>query len=273
MFYFAIPLRAKQTSNAWETVCQLLEATIKSIATGCRDYRIVVACHDTPEFTSGYKNENVSFVKVLFPAPADKNRYMADKTSKKNVARRKILETAKPGDFFMFIDADDLVSKDFAQQVEAMFSQNQDADDLAFYTGYVLDAGRKKVSYLDGYSTIFYKACGSCFVSKLNALDCAGGDEKDTFLFSLKDHTKFPDSSLVFGRKVIAMKTPCVCYIMNHGSNDTSERVSANHIKSFVDSLILKDKQCLERYQQNFMGEKSSSRNVFGRLLALIRRS
>ncbi len=252
MFHYAVPLRAKQTSNNWEEVCQLLEATIKSIAAGGGDYQIVVACHDTPVFSSGYQNERVSFIKVWHPVPTDKSGYMADKSSKKNVARRKILETAKPGDYFMFIDADDLVSKDFSRQIEAMFSRNPDADDITLYTGYVLDAGRDKVSYLDGVSKVFYKNCGSCFISKLDERDCAGLEEKDTFLFSLKDHTKFPDSSLAFGRSVMAMKTPVVCYIMNHGSNDTSERVSASHIESFVDSFICKDEKYLERYNENF---------------------
>lgn len=31
MFHYAIPLRAKQTSNDWNEVCVRLEATIKSI--------------------------------------------------------------------------------------------------------------------------------------------------------------------------------------------------------------------------------------------------
>ncbi|MCY9835206.1 glycosyltransferase family A protein [Aeromonas media] len=253
MFYYAIPLRAKQTSKNWDEVCQLLESTIKSIAAGGGDYRIVVACHDKPEFASGYQNDSVSFVKVWHPIPADRSGYMADKSTKKNVARRKILETAKPGDFFMFIDADDLVSKDFLHQVESMFSRNPDADDLTFYTGYVFDARRGKISYFDGISRIFYKSCGSCFVSKLDARDCSGQEEeKDTFLFSLQAHANFPDSSLAFGRSVLAMKTPVVCYIMNHSSNDTNERATASKIESFIDSFICKDEQYIERYHQNF---------------------
>lgn len=252
MFHYAIPLRAKQTSNDWNEVCVRLEATIKSIEGAGGDYRIVVACHDIPEFISGYQNPRTEFIKVWHPVPEDKNGYMADKASKKNVARRKILETAKVGDYFMFIDADVLVSKDFTYQVEYMFSRNPDADDLAFYTGYVFDARREKIAYLDGVAKIFYKNCGSCFISKLDAKDCSNQEEKGTFLFSLKDHTKYPESSLAFGRSVLAMKTPVVCYIMNHGSNDTSERISVSRIESFVDTYLCNDEILIDRYNQNF---------------------
>ena len=96
MFHYAIPLRAKQTSNNWNEVCVRLEATIKSIEIAGGDYRIVVACHDIPEFTSGYQNPRTEFIKVWHPVPEDKNGYMADKASKKNVARRRILETKRP---------------------------------------------------------------------------------------------------------------------------------------------------------------------------------
>lgn len=64
MFHYAIPLRAKQTSNDWNEVCVRLEATIKSIEGAGGDYRIVVACHDIPEFISGYQNPRTEFIKV-----------------------------------------------------------------------------------------------------------------------------------------------------------------------------------------------------------------
>lgn len=83
MFHYAIPLRAKQTSNDWNEVCVRLEATIKSIEGAGGDYRIVVACHDIPEFISGYQNPRTEFIKVWHPVPEDKNGYMEDKASKK----------------------------------------------------------------------------------------------------------------------------------------------------------------------------------------------
>jgi len=152
----------------------------------------------------------------------------------------------------MFIDADDLVSKDFAQQIEQMFHRNPDADDIVFYTGYVRDARRDKIAYLDGATRIFYKNCGSCFVSKLGNSDLEEHDETNTFLFSLKDHTKFPDSSLQFGRSVMALKIPVVCYIVNHGSNDSAERTSSAHIESFVDHNLCQNTPHMERYNVNF---------------------
>lgn len=253
MIHFAIPLRAKKTAKNWEDVCRQLELTIKSIDEMGVEYRIVIACHDIPEISALQHNKRIVFVSAPFPEPADKNGYMIDKSSKKNMARRTILQTAESGDFFMFMDADDLVSKDFFHQINSTFERNPDVDDIVFHTGFLFDAGRKKLSYLDGKNKIFYKACGSCFISKLRGSDVDKNiDENDSFLFSLKDHTKFPESSITFGRSIISMRTPVVCYIMNHGSNDTSERVSNNYIESFVDSLICHDNDLIIRYKNNF---------------------
>ncbi len=68
MFHYAIPLRAKQTSNDWNEVCVRLEATIKSIEGAGGDYRIVVACHDIPEFISGYQNPRTELSKSGIPS-------------------------------------------------------------------------------------------------------------------------------------------------------------------------------------------------------------
>ncbi|BBR91884.1 hypothetical protein WP4S18E08_07570 [Escherichia coli] len=73
MFHYAIPLRAKQTSNDWNEVCVRLEATIKSIEGAGGDYRIVVACHDIPEFISGYQNP------LDWPPESPDNQYHLNK--------------------------------------------------------------------------------------------------------------------------------------------------------------------------------------------------
>lgn len=250
MFYFAIPFRSKSTSKNWEDVCQLLKNTIKSISGSGVDYKIIVACHDKPNFFEDLDSSRVEFIQVSHQVPVDKSGYMADKTSKKNAARKRILSLAGPGDFFMFMDADDLVSKDFFEQVEAAYHKNPDADDLTFYAGYVYDVGRKKLSYLDGVKKFFYRNCGSCFISRLKDIDFLGGDKG--FLSSLVDHTKFPESSLTYGRSVMAMKVPVICYLVNHGSNDASERVSSSHMESFVDSFLCNEKNIIDRFNDNF---------------------
>ncbi|ATM00395.1 glycosyltransferase family A protein [Aeromonas bestiarum] len=252
MIYYAIPLRAKQTSNNWDDVCKLLYKTLQSISLTGGDYKVVVACHDKPDFPLTEFDDRVSFVKVWHPVPTDKNGYMADKTSKKNVARRKILELAQADDLFMFIDADDILAKDFFNVISSAFSRNPDIHDIAFHTGFILDSNRGKVGYLDGKEKVFYKGCGTCFISRLSGEDVNNDDETATFLFSLKDHTKYPESSLTFGRSVMAMQTPVVCYIVNHGSNDTTERVGLNAMESFVDRLECKNEALLKRYEKNF---------------------
>lgn len=252
MIYYAIPLRAKQTSKNWGDVCTFLYKTLKSISLTGGEYKVVIACHDIPDFSLSEFDNRVSFIKVWHPVPTDKNGYMPDKTTKKNIARRKILESAKAGDLFMFIDADDVLARNFYEVISKTFKENVDADDIAFYTGFVFDYKNSKLGYFDGKQKTFYKACGSCFVSKLRSEDISQDDETTTYLFSLKDHTKYPQYALNFGRSVIFLKAPIVCYIANHGSNDTLERVEVNTIKSFVETLECKDQALIKYYSDNY---------------------
>ena len=184
--------------------------------------------------------------------PGNKDNYMADKESKKNVARRKILEEARVDDLFMFLDADDILSSDFYPCVQKVFDINPNADDIAFYTGFIFDVSREKIAFLDGKEKFFYRNCGSCFVSKIRKFDLNQENEVDTFLCALKNHTLFPEISIKFGRSVIAFKEPVVCYIVNHGSNDATERVGVSAIESFVNQFLCKDPENLSLFRKKF---------------------
>lgn len=251
MIYFAIPLRAKATSSDWDNVCNRLEVTLKSIASSGDDYHVYIAGHDKPDFIESY--EKVTFLRVSLSVPVDKNGYMADKESKKNAARRKIVKLAKAGDLFMFLDADDVLSNNFQSEINDRFSRNQDIDDIAFYTGFVYDVARKKIAYLNGKDKVFYRNCGSCFISRITNEDLDEPDEQKTFIYSLRNHTKYPEFSLCFGRSVLALKVPVACYIVNHGSNDAAERVGSDVINKFVDQFECKDEKLIEKFNSGFV--------------------
>lgn len=254
MIYYAIPLRSKHTSNNWNNVCSQLKSTIESIHISGGEYSIIIAGHEKPEFLEDIA-ENISFIQATIPIPENQQGYMLDKMSKKTLAKNKILSTAKPGDLFMFFDADDLVAKSFYTDISKTFNENPAIDDIALYSGYVFDYNRKKISHLDGKSKIFYKNCGSCFISKISELDIIEFDSDNSFFSSLKDHTKFPTSSIAYGRSFVALKAPITCYIVNHGSNDSAERVGTKEIELFVDQHICKDNFLLENFRSQFSNE------------------
>jgi len=250
MIYFAIPLRAKETSDNWENVCYRLHSTIKSIKDAGGETAIYVAGHDKPLFLEN--NNDAVFLRVPFPAPVDKTGYMSDKESKKNVARRYILKSAKPDDLFMFMDADDVISKNFISDVISRFSKNPDIDDIALYSGFAFDSKRKKLAYLNGKNKVFYRNCGSCFISRIRSYDILEKDEKNTFLFSLKDHTKYPECSIRFGRSLLALFSPVVCYVVNHDSNDSNTRIGTDAICRFVDEFECRNEEQSKYFYGNY---------------------
>lgn len=250
MIYFAIPLRAKATTDDWDTVCSRLESTIKSIKDNGGETNIFIVGHDKPAFLEN--TNDATFLKVSLSIPVDKSGYMSDKESKKNVARRHILKIASPNDLFMFIDADDIISKNYYSEIMTRFSNNPDVDDIAFYSGFVYDLSREKLAYLDGKRKVFYRNCGSCFVSKISHHDISEPEEKNTFLYLLKDHTKYPEHSIRFGRSVLALFSPIVCYVVNHGSNDAAERVGTDAISRFVDDFECHEEELCEYFHNSF---------------------
>ena len=250
MFYFAIPLRAKATTDNWNNVCHRLECTIKSLGVSGNNYKIVIAGHDKPSFLDDHKE--VTFLSVSLSVPSDKSKYMSDKESKKNVARIHILKIAKPNDLFMFLDADDILSNEFQSEITSKFDSNPDIDDIAIYSGFAYDVNRGKLAYLNGKDKIFYRNCGSSFISRINKYEIEESEEKNTFLYLLKDHTTFPEHSIRFGRSILALFTPVVCYVVCHGSNDTSERLGSDQISKFVDQYECKDDDLKNSFSGKF---------------------
>lgn len=250
MIYFAVPLRAKATSQNWGEDVINLEKTLRSVAE-CKNYKVFIACHDIPDLSDDVAQLNIEFISVSLGVPRDKSQYMYDKGSKKKVAREAILKEAKVGDYFMYLDADDILRNDFMNIVKTTYEKNPDILDIIFFTGYVYDVNRKLVAYLNGKNKLFYRNCGSCMVSKLTESDFILGD--DVFLSALKSHVKFPLISLEYSRSLYCLFEPMVCYMVNHGNNDSSIRRKENIIEKFVNAFICKDEALLNKFQKIFV--------------------
>lgn len=212
-FNFAIPLRSQTTSKNFDAVLLRLKSTYISIKK-IKNTKICICGHDKPDFV-----EDSEFILADFPPPKDIKEYMNDKKRKKLLALKKIFSQIEDQSFFMFCDADDILSNDFESIITNIYS-NYLCDDVVFYTGYLLDYKNKKIGYLDGLNKIFYRNCGTSFISLIKQSE-------------LDSHIRFPEISQKFKRKTFNLFDPVVLYLMNHGENDSECRGKIFH-ENFV---------------------------------------
>ena len=247
---FVIPLRSQKTSINWENVCTRLKSTLDSILnqqTIDKKIEIVIAGHEKPYFLDGIKYQNINFLNVLFDIPVDKSQFMADKLNKKKFAGifvRNNLLTENKSELVMQIDADDLLHPEFVSNIKLAFDQNPLANDIALMNGYAFDFKRQKLAYLNGIDKIFYRNCGSSFISKVNKDDMPTDIDSSCYFNYLANHVKFPEIAKSNGRSVYELFYPGVMYLVNHGSNDVAERENGeNIIKNFIDSFAVQIKE------------------------------
>lgn len=254
-FIFVIPLKTFSTKMAdgWKidlgktkTTLENLDRTLLSIDNAANQFdenltiNVFISGHENPfdqEFFHFLKNVyekiNIKFICNDFNRPADKNEYMKDKRRKKHSALKALYETTAHQDeketFLMFIDADDLVSSNFLIRTIELFREN-DCDDIALVSGYVFDHRNKVCGFLDGKKKLFYRNCGSSFISRISGRDL----EKDGILYKLGNHVRFPEIAENHNRNVYFCFDPMVLWLVNHGQNDASERHGDQRMINFV---------------------------------------
>ena len=249
-FCFVIPLKTTKVfeDNKWVDsekkrglILLNLMRTLKSIdnaasvADEAIEVTVFISGHENPleSVAQDWKCISIYFVENSFPRPADKSLYMRDKELKKTSAFSHVESFIAQSDndktFLMLFDADDLVSKDFFNYILPTFDQ-QKCDDIAIMAGYLYDYKNKTFGYLDGNERIFYRNCGSSFVSKIKLEDL----QSKGFIHRLKNHIEFHLRAKEASRKVYFSFDSSVLYLVNHGENDVSERHGEYHMVHFV---------------------------------------
>lgn len=165
MVVFAIPLRAKATTNNWDGWVKRLNQTIRSIFNQtCGEFKCIVACNERPMLDREY-DDRLEFICLDLPAPKVWIEMARDKFWKLTViaARiREILEEqANPenGIYVMPVDADDLLNCEIA----AYCKEHPNENGFVSNDGYVWENGSK-------YFRIYPKMhtyCGSCNIIKM----------------------------------------------------------------------------------------------------------
>lgn len=240
---FVIPLRSQQTSVDWDSVCLRLKSTIDSILNQqvfSKKIEIVISGHEKPYFLEKLKYQNVHFISVPFDIPKEQKQYMLDKLNKKKFAsifvKNHLLEKNKEV-IIMQLDADDILHPEFVSNIEATFLNNKMINDICLMSGYTFDFKRRKLAYLNGEDKVFYRNCGSSFISRVTEKDLPSNIEDSCYFNYLADHVRFPEIAIKNNRHVYEFYYPGVMYLVNHGSNDVSGRENGeNIIRSFIDT-------------------------------------
>jgi hypothetical protein len=165
MLVFVIPLKGRHVSKSWETVCRLLERSVRSACNQTvADFHVVVVCNEKPDMQ--FEHPNLSVLEVDFPYPHHEQdriaRGLTDK-GRKVLAGLVYAEKFQPS-HAMTVDADDCVSNRLA----AFVSQSPQAN------GWFIDRGYK---YREGDNFLylkrknFYRMAGSANIIRYDLLN------------------------------------------------------------------------------------------------------
>ncbi|MDU8925042.1 glycosyltransferase family A protein [Pasteurellaceae bacterium LIM206] len=193
---FSIPLRSKQSTKDWDNVSHRLKVTIDSIfAQTKQDFLIVIAGHEKPDFLNQDYYKDIVFLTVPFPTPTEQSQFMADKLGKKRYTGSYINRLLKEDEFriVMQMDADDIIHPEFIENISNIFHHDPSIDDVALMSGYAFDFKRQKLAFLNGVDKLFYRNCGSSFISKVFKRDLSENINEKSYFNSLVNHVSFPN--------------------------------------------------------------------------------
>lgn len=165
MIIFAIPFRAKDTTNDWDMCVERLNNTIKSIFNQTdKEFKVIVACNDIPILHKKY-DDRLEFIKTDIDIPTTWIEMARDKFYKLTVIavriREILLQQERPEDgiYVMPVDADDLLNCNIAKYVKEHPNENGfiSKDGYIYY---------KDKNYFRIYKDL-HEFCGSCNIIKM----------------------------------------------------------------------------------------------------------
>ena len=223
---FIIPLKSKKISNDWLHTSELLKQTLHSIyKQTCKDFMIVIVGHEKPEIDN-FENNQCVFVESYYPLKAKPGikiirssldiEWVADKMQKLYLGFIK-LQLSQP-DYYMVLDADDILHKDFIQHIVERKNPN----------GYLV---KKGFQYFQSDNRVIKnyhieKICGSTTIlHKSIAFDVNKIDKNDfgVLLWNQLSHEQMESHFEKCGRPLQEIPFFSVLYTLNHGQNASDQ--------------------------------------------------
>jgi hypothetical protein len=220
---FCIPVLPKAKASNWDDVVALFNGTLRSLQNQTsKDFSVVVGCHDRPELHGAY-DFPVTFLQARWPVlPPEAGPYK-DKGWKRELLAAEVKR--RGGGYFMMLDADDLLHRDFVAHV----LREKAPHGYIVEEGYGLDHRNRSVAEIPGaWPKPFHFYCGSCAVLALGPEELPEGVRRtpDGIFSRLKSHVHWKQVMLDAGRPLAPFPFRAAAYVLNHGENNHS-RVNA----------------------------------------------
>jgi hypothetical protein len=239
---FIIPLKSRKVSEDWNITSMLLNQTISSIRNQTsKDIEIIVVCHERPILSP----ENIKLVQ-FFDCDHELQRknhigeithykqidYIQDKTMKITLGLKQ-MGTNQAINYYMVLDADDLIHKDLAEFVNRQHDPNGYIikNGYEYFTTRQLIVNRKDMDKICGSTTILHRR----HVTLPPVINETTIWKHPWGLFS------HADMDLAFANRshpLSCIPFPAVMYILDHGQNASIEFRGGN-IKKIKKSIKL----------------------------------
>lgn len=218
-------LKSQSVSSNWESVCRILEKTLRSVcAQTDSNLRVFVVCHEIPQL-AGFSDPRVEFLSVDFPAPdlSQKKSRQEDKFKKLAVGLSRARDFNP--DFLMLMDADDLVSRRLVEYAHA----HPNANGWAFEKGYTYDAGSPWLFLRND----LYKVCGTSAVINARLVELPEDPVRDfeECVILRYGHTAIRGQLDSRGTPLEPLPFPGAIYVLSHGENNASHLRQPSGIK------------------------------------------
>jgi hypothetical protein len=255
--FFGIPLKARAVSKNWDWTVRDFNRTLASIYNQTNpNFRILVGCHDIPELLIP-TDERLEFLNVDTPLNSARNEgaLFQDRSTKLQRMAEHFREAG--GEWFMTLDADDLVS---SQLVEFILAQSN-PNGFIIRRGYVLDQVSRLVAEIphpEVFKWPFDKICGSCAIIRVLARDIetANEDPENSRLSCYivrANHTELYEKSMKDKRPLMPIPSLAVAYVVNTGDNHSF--VHGRHKWSRQNELLPALRKCGQPPSATFENE------------------
>lgn len=243
---FAIPLVGAHQVSDWSVVETTLSRTLNAlIAQSDPNWRAVICSQTAPD---AIKLDS-RITHLPFELEVDGH----DKVAKLKALTQHCLTDAPAPGFYMPLDGDDLLHRDFVQDLAA----NADYGVLVC-AGYIVNAGTGRVGLTQNRSLSalgqkpFWKFCGSCMALPVGAAPQA--EARFFATLSEHEHRLYPYLAELAGFRLRQTSKPRALYIINHGENFESRRGRGGFKQRFIERFAITDEDQLTEVISGFPG-------------------
>ncbi|MGB7316607.1 MAG: hypothetical protein WBC85_01430 [Planktotalea sp.] len=246
---FAIPLVGAHQVSDWSIIEATLARTLKGlIAQSDPNWRAVICSQTCPDAVA----LDPRITHLPFDTPVEGH----DKVAKLQTLTRHCLKDSPQSGFFMPLDGDDLLHRDFVQTLH-----KKPTHGMLVCAGYIVNAASGRVGLTRDRSLgalgqkPFWKFCGSCM-----ALPVGSAPEAEAGFFaalSEHEHRLYPYLAELAGYRLHHSQTPRALYIINHGENFESRRGRGGFKQRFVERFAVSNPDQLAELIKAFPGSET----------------